>query len=181
MNNGFKSKLIWPGIIVGVIVLASALGLSAFAQHGGGEGKEGHGGDRGGGGHGGGGHGGQEGDKQKQRPGTVEQMCPQQGDMPPHYCEPSYKAMSSVRGIQVSAVAPAGDQEVMVTLRELSAMVPGVGQPIVIVAGAGNLAGAVIVNGGWKQTTAVHLRLQGTGSIYEQRSMHLHAFPLTGP
>jgi hypothetical protein len=89
--------------------------------------------------------------------------------------------MSSVRGVQVSAVAPAGDQEVMVTLREVNAMTPGVNQSIIVVGGSGDLAGGVTVNGGWRQTTTVHLRLQGEGSIYGQRSMHPHVFPLTGP
>ena len=35
-------------------------------------------------------------------PGTVHQICHMKGDMPPHFCEPYYKAMSSVVGVKMS-------------------------------------------------------------------------------
>jgi hypothetical protein len=161
------------------IAAAGAIGFSAVAEHerDGDQGQQEHGGDGGKGGHGGKG-GGMHGHA---LPGAVEQKCHGMGDMPPHYCEPSYKVMSSVRGVQVSAVAPAGDQTVMVTLQELNAMTPGVGQGLVMVGGTGDLAGAVVVQPGWKQTMTAQLTLIGDGSIYSQGTMHIHLFPLTAP
>jgi hypothetical protein len=173
-------------VMAAAIVAAGTVGFAALAahEHGGGQGEQGQeGADGGKGGKGGHeGHGGKGGGMHGQAvPGAVEQKCHGMGDMPPHYCEPSYKVMSSVRGVRVSAVTPAGDTAVMMTLQELNAMAPGVGQGLVVVGGTGDLAGAAVVQPGWKQTTTVHLTFTGDGSIYSQGAMHIHVFPLTAP
>ncbi len=175
-----KTQTIKPFVItllMGLTLLVTTpLTRAAHEEHGGGDKggmgeKGGHGGD--GGGHGMGMH-------KMEMPGSVMPMCKEKGSMPPHYCEPAYKVMSSARGIQISDVAPAGDQAVMVTLVELNAMNPGVNQDLVVVGGTGDLAGATLVKGGWKQKTTVHLELTGTGSIYNAEKMPVHLFPLTG-
>jgi len=163
------------------LILTTPLTPAAHEDHGGGDkggageqgGKGGHGGGAEGGGHGMGMH-------KMSMPGSVMQMCKEKGHMPPHYCEPAYKVMSSAKGIQISDVSPAGDQALMVTLTELNAMNPGVNQDLVVVGGTGDLAGAVIVKGGWKQNATVHLEFVGTGSIYNAEKMPVHVFPLTG-
>lgn len=186
-----KGRTLTRAAIAAAILTASALGLSAIADpshdHGGGasaEGKEqgggGHKGQGGKGGGGGGGHGGGHGGGQGQAsPGTIDQKCREPGDMPPHYCEPAYKVVSSARGIGIGAAAPAGDKAVMVTLRELNPMAPGVPQALVLVGGTGDLAGAMVIPGGWRQTQTAHLPFEGNDSIYNHQSMHLHLFPLT--
>lgn len=115
--------------------------------------------------------------------GSESEMCHGggHGGMPPHYCEPMYKVMSSVRGVAVEEVAAAGDKAVMVTLSELNVNHPGVSQKVVIVGGGGDLAGAVIVDGGWKNEKKVQLDFIGDGSIYSQGKLHVHIFPVTGP
>lgn len=184
-----KARALARAACAAAVVTASALGFSALAEPGhdhggggGGEGKEqaggghkGHGGKGGGGGQGGG-HGGGHG---QTTPGAIDQKCREPGDMPPHYCEPAYKVVSSARGIGISAAAPAGDKAVMVTLRELNPMAPGVPQALVLVGGTGDLAGAMVIPGGWRQTQTVHLPFEGNDSIYNHQSMHLHLFPLT--
>ena len=120
----------------------------------------------------GGGHGG--------KPGQVMQMCHDMGSMPPHYCEPSYKVMTSVRGVSISDVSPMGDTAVMVTLKAAGGSMHTISQRLVIVGGSGGLAGAKSVAGGWSDQTVVHLNLQGSGTLYDQKSMNLHIFPLTG-
>ena len=182
-------KWVWSGLLV--IALAAATWTlievpSARAEMGGGHGggHDGHGGggkdgDHGkGGGQGAGGHG--MGMHLLQLPGTVQQECSPLGGMPPHFCEPIYKVVSSVRGVQVANVTPAGDRALMVTLRELNSLSPGVAQKLVIVGGSGDLAGSTVVPGGWKQTVSVQVNLEGTESIYERQHLHLHLFPLTG-
>jgi hypothetical protein len=75
--------------------------------------------------------------------------------MPPHYCEPAYKVVSSARGIGISAAAPAGDKAVMVTLRELDPMAPGVPHALVLVGGAwGSLAMPTAVSASVATATA---------------------------
>ncbi len=179
-------------IAAAVIVIATVLGTAPLTSHGqgggggmgarGGMGGEDHGGMAGMGGMGGmagmGGMGG--GMRAQHAPGSVEQKCHEPGDMPPHYCEPSYKVMSSAKGIRVSVVSPAADNAIMVTLQELNRMSPGVDHPVVVAAGTGDLAGAVVVQGGWKGTTSVEVPLVGNDSIYSHESMHVHVFPMTG-
>jgi hypothetical protein len=115
--------------------------------------------------------------------GMVQEMCHpsgEGGDMPPHYCEPHYVTMSSVKGIRISAVEPMSDNAVMVTLNEIGSMTNGTTQRIVVVGGGGDLAGASLVDAGWNDSTTVHIEFNGNGTIYNQRSMHFHLFPLTG-
>lgn len=112
-------------------------------------------------------------------PGTVHQECHKGGDMPPHYCEPYYKAMSSVGGVKVSNVDPVDAKTIRVSLRELSVTTPGVNQKISISAGAGDLTGTAVVDGGWSGTTTVDIPLNGMGQIYNHKSMHVHIFPIT--
>jgi hypothetical protein len=113
-------------------------------------------------------------------PGMVHQMCSTQGDMPPHYCEPMYHTMSSVKGIRISTVQPISDNEVLVSLKEINSKSNGVSQKIVVAGGSGDLAGAIMVDGGWKGITHVNLKLNGLGTIYDHGSMHIHIFPYTG-
>lgn len=114
-------------------------------------------------------------------PGSEVEKCHGHDGMPPHYCEPVYNLGSSVRGAAIEDVAAAGDQSLMVTLREVNVTHPGVAQKIVIIAGAGDLAGSVVVEGGWKERKRVQLTLIGDGTIYSQDKLHVHIFPLTSP
>lgn len=161
------------------LALSAPLAMAAHEGHGDGEkGDKGESGGKGGmGGMGGmGGHG----MHMQNTPGTVMQKCKEMGHMLPHYCEPSYKAVSSAKGVQISDVSPAGDNAIMITLAELNVMNPGVTQDLVVVGGSGDLAGAAIVKGGWKKSTMVHLEFVGIGSIYSAGMMPVHVFPLTG-
>jgi hypothetical protein len=101
------------------------------------------------------------------------------GDMPPHYCEPYYKAMSSVAGVRISNVDPIDEKTIKVTLKEISIATPGINQNISVSAGAGDLVGTAVVNGGWSGTTSVDVPLKGMGHIYNHGSMHVHIFPIT--
>jgi len=121
------------------------------------------------------GHGGHAG-----QPGQVLQMCHDKGGKPPHYCEPHYKVVSSVRGVRITDVSPMGDTAVMVTLQAAGGSSHTINQRLVIVGGSGDLAGATPVAGNWSGETVVHMNLQGNGTLYDQKSMHLHLFPLTG-
>ncbi len=112
-------------------------------------------------------------------PGTVHQQCHMGGDMPPHYCEPYYKAMSSVIGVRVTNVDPVDEKTLRVTLKEISVATPGVNQKITVSAGSGDLTGTGIVNGGWSGTTTIDVPLKGIGHIYNHGSMHVHIFPVT--
>ncbi|KER05853.1 hypothetical protein AAA799E16_01419 [Marine Group I thaumarchaeote SCGC AAA799-E16] len=112
-------------------------------------------------------------------PGTVHQQCHKGGDMPPHYCEPYYKAMSSVVGVKVTNVDPVNEKTLRVTLKEISVAKPGVNQKISLSAGAGDLVGTAVVNGGWSGSTVVDVPLNGMGHIYNHGSMHVHIFPVT--
>ena len=113
-------------------------------------------------------------------PGTVHQQCHMGGDMPPHYCEPYYKAMSSVVGVKISNVEPINEKMLRVTLTEVNVGGNGIDQTISVSAGAGDLAGTGIANGGWSGTTTVDVPLKGMGHIYKHKSMHIHIFPVTG-
>lgn len=174
------------------VAAALALALSAGAaqaMQGGGMGHGKHaGGDHGGGedhagmdhdgkGHGGdGGHG-----KHGAMPGMVEPVCREGGSMPPHYCAPSFKAMSSVPGLQIVDAGPVNDRTIWVKLSQLGLPAMAFGRNVVVVGGGGELAGATVVSAGWQQQTTVQLALEGNDTVYGTRSMHLHVFPLTGP
>lgn len=112
-------------------------------------------------------------------PGMVHDMCQWGGDMS-QYCEPMYHVMTSVKEVRVGDVEPTGDKSVMVTLRETYAMSEGVTKRVVVAGGSGNLAGAVIVDAGWKGTNTVQLNLEGNGTVFDHQSMHVHVFPYTG-
>ncbi|MBT8173572.1 MAG: hypothetical protein KJN83_05905 [Nitrosopumilus sp.] len=112
-------------------------------------------------------------------PGTIHQQCHMGGDMPPRYCEPYYKAMSSVVGVKVSNVDPVDEKTLRVTLKELSVANSGVNQKISISAGAGDLVGTAVIGSGWSGTTTVDIPLKGMGHIYNHGSMHVHIFPVT--
>lgn len=113
-------------------------------------------------------------------PGVVRQMCMPQGNMPPHYCEPSYMVMSSVRGLNISTVNAVSDNEVMITVKQIGSSAGTVSQKLVVVGGSGNLAGATVIDGDWTKSTMVHLKFDGLGTIYDQGEMHIHLFPYTG-
>ena len=112
-------------------------------------------------------------------PGAVREMCHMGQSMPPHYCEPSYHVMTSIQGVRVSSVSPVGSQEIAVTLRELNSLSNGTTQKMVLVGGGGDLAGATLVNSGWKNNTTASLKFVGTGSIYNLTGLHIHLFPYT--
>lgn len=112
-------------------------------------------------------------------PGTVHQQCHMGGDMPPHYCEPYYKAMSSVVGVKISNVDPVNEKTLRVTLKEISVANSGVSQKISLSVGAGDLVGTAVVNGGWSGSTIVDVPLKGMGHIYNHGSMYVHIFPVT--
>jgi hypothetical protein len=114
-------------------------------------------------------------------PGSLNQMCHMGNDMPPHYCEPAYHVMSSAQAIKVSAVSPLNNNSLTVTLQQLNAISNGTtSQKVVLVGGGGSLAGATVVDPGWKTKTQVHLKLNGVGSIYDLSDVHIHIFPYTG-
>ena len=113
-------------------------------------------------------------------PGVVQQMCHPEGNMPPHYCEPSYMVMSSVRGLSISTVDAVSDNEVMLTVKQIGSSAGTVSKKLVVVGGSGNLAGAIVIDGNWTKSTMVHLKFDGPGTIYDQGQMHIHLFPYTG-
>lgn len=115
-------------------------------------------------------------------PGMIREQSGhgQGGDMPPQYCEPVYKTMSSVKGIRVSSVEVMDDRTLMVTLAQTGSMAEATTERITVVGGGGDLAGGVIIDAGWDNTTTVHLNLTGTGTIYDHGSISVHLFPYTG-
>jgi len=113
-------------------------------------------------------------------PGAVLDMCHESGEMPPHYCEPTYHASTSVPAVKVSTVDIMDEKTLMVNLREVYSMTEGVNQRLVVAGGNGHLAGATIVESGWQGTNTVHLGLMGTGSIFDHDGFHIHIFPYTG-
>ena len=174
------SRYVIIGIVVGVLIgsltLTMSLTSAATAQMGGMSGGMSHGSSDS--------SGGMMGSSGPSRhgvfygPGTVHQVCHVHGDMPPHFCEPYYKAMSSVKGVRITNVDPINDNSIRVTLSELSILKSGVQQKITVNAGAGHLAGSAIVEGGWNDFTTVDIQLTGMGSVYEHESMHVHIFPM---
>jgi plastocyanin len=110
-------------------------------------------------------------------PGMVKEMCHMVEDMPPHYCEPSYQVMSSVKGVKVSDVAIINDTSLIVTVSELSPMFNSTVEDIVIVGGGGGLAGSTLLEGNWEQNATSTLNLVGTGSVYSTNKLTVHLFP----
>ena len=113
-------------------------------------------------------------------PGTVHQQCQMGGDMPPRYCEPYYKAISSVVGVKISKVEPVNEKTLQVTLKEIGIGGNGINENISVSIGAGDLVGTGIVNAGWSGTTTIDVPVKGIGHIYNHKSMHVHIFPVTG-
>jgi plastocyanin len=113
-------------------------------------------------------------------PGMTNEMCHMGEDMPPHYCEPSYQVMSSVKGVKISDVNILNDTSVMVTVSELNPMSNNTVEGIVIVGGGGDLAGSTILEGNWKQNTTSTLNFVGTGSAYSTDKLTVHIFPFNG-
>jgi hypothetical protein len=168
------NKTLLIGIIAGVIVSAALLATSdfsvAFAQMGGMGGMD----QSMGGSHMMGGVGGHN------IPGSIHQMCQQAGMMPPHYCEPSYSVMSSVKGLRINNVDIQDDNTAVATIIQIGTAAGPMNQKIVVVGGSGHLAGATIVNGGWSGTTTVTIPFEGFGTLYDFGSLNLHIYPLSG-
>jgi hypothetical protein len=116
----------------------------------------------------------------EETPGTISEMCNMGDDMPPHYCEPSYNVMSSVKGIKVDDVSILNDTSLMVTVSELDPISNNTVHDIVIVGGGGDLAGAALLKGNWNQNTTSVLDLVGTGSLYSAAKVSVHIFPFNG-
>ena len=175
------------GIVAGVIASSALVFTSDFspvdAQMGGMGGGSGggmsHGGDSSSGGMMGGG-GGPSRHGVFYGPGTIHQQCHMSGDMPPHYCEPYYKVISSVVGVKISNVEPVNEKTLRITLKEVNVGGNGVNQKISVSTGAGDLSGTGIVEGGWSGSTTVDVPLKGMGHIYKHKNMHVHIFPVTG-
>jgi len=118
-------------------------------------------------------------------PGFVQQKCHSGDGMPPHYCEPKYNVMSSVKGLKISNINPISDNRLEViieNMNRISTLNSTAGQQnIVIVGGGGDLAGSTVIDitasGSQKITT--ELQLIGFGSIYSQDRISIHLFPLT--
>jgi hypothetical protein len=108
---------------------------------------------------------------------NIQEMCQSASGMPPHYCDPTYHVMSSVPGIKIDTVEPVSNTEVKVIIKEDNSDTK-VSQRLVLVGGSGYLSGATIIEDGWDKSI-VHLRLDGTGTIYDFGQMHLHLFPYT--
>ena len=148
-------------------------------EHGGGQGMSGMGGMEHGGGQGMSGMGGM-GDNTGNTPGMIKEMCHMGEDMPPHYCEPAYHVMSSVKGIRINDVFPVNDKELELEIQNMNRDANVTNHDIVIVGGGGgSLAGASVIQGGWNNSTQGYLKLDGSGSIYDLNSVHIHLFPLT--
>ena len=151
---------------------------SANAQGGG------HGGETGGQDHGKGMSGmkGGEGGHGMEMPGMVQQKCHMGTDMPPHYCEPNYAVMSSMKGLKISNVNPISDNELQVVINNMNAVSNATDQQnIVVVGGGGDLAGSTVLDIAGLQKITTELKLIGSGSIYSLGKIHLHLFPLTSP
>jgi hypothetical protein len=193
---------IYSKFVIGILVIGIFSTLFAFdnsftiesaSAQGGGGGHGMDGGDSagmGGGGHGmdggdsagmgGGGHG-----MMMNVPGMVQQMCHMGKDMPPHYCEPNYNVMSSVKGLKIVDVNPINDNELQVFITNMNSMsnvTTTMGQQnIVVVGGGGDLAGSTVldISGSSSQKITTQLKLIGSGSIYNLEKISLHIFPLT--
>ena len=97
-------------------------GMGGMMEHGGqGQGMSGMGGmmEHGGQGQGMSGMGGM---MEHDSPGAINEMCHTGGNMPPHYCEPSYQVMSSVKGVKITNVEIVNDTSIILTLSDLNSM-----------------------------------------------------------
>jgi hypothetical protein len=116
-------------------------------------------------------------------PGFVQQICHTGNDMPPHYCEPNYNVMSSVKGLKISNVNPINDKELQVVISNINSVSNATTttgqQNIVVVGGGGDLAGSTVIDISGSQKITTELKLIGSGSIYNLEKVHLHLFPLT--
>lgn len=192
-----KLRHLSAGLLASTLVLGTTCGTALAQGHGGmeGGGHAAHGGDgkhggamqgggkhaggkHGGGKHGGGKHGGgHKGHHGHHEPGAVIQVCKSHG---PAFCEPHYRVKSAVPGLVIDDVALGDPQTLVVKIREVGVLSGGVGGPVVLVGGAGKLAGAALVEGGWQGETLVQLRFAGPQTLYEHGAIHLHLFPVTG-
>ena len=152
-------------------------GSSGMGGQGGGHGMNG------GGSSGMGGEGGGHGMMMMNVPGFVQQICNIGKDMPPHYCEPNYNVMSSVKGLKISNVNPINDNELQVVISNINSVSNATTttgqQNIVVVGGGGDLAGSTVIDISGSQKITTELKLIGSGSIYNLEKVHLHLFPLT--
>ncbi len=112
--------------------------------------------------------------------GMVHEMCHGPGDMPPHYCEPTYHTMSSVKGIKISKVELLDDDSVVVTVRQIGKEAGVMNNDIVLVGGSGHLAGATVIENGWQKSKVIEMSFDGMGTLYDHQKLKLHLFPLTG-
>jgi hypothetical protein len=113
-------------------------------------------------------------------PGAINEMCHMGDDMPPHYCEPSYHVMSSVKGVEITDVAIINDTSILLTLSELNPMANNSVDDIVIVGGGGDLAGSTLLNGNSKENATATINFVGTGSVYSTDRLMIHLFPFNG-
>ena len=152
-------------------------GSSGMGGEGGGHGMNG------GGSSGMGGEGGGHGMMMMNVPGFVQQICHTGNDMPPHYCEPNYNVMNSVKGLKISNVNPINDKELQVVISNINSVSNATTttgqQNIVVVGGGGDLAGSTVIDISGSQKITTELKLIGFGSIYNLEKVHLHLFPLT--
>jgi hypothetical protein len=199
MNIKISSK--FAIVILGIGIFSTLLAFgksfpveSANAQGGGGHGMDagGSSGMGGGGGHGmdaggssgmggGAGHG-----MMMNVPGMVQQICHTGKDMPPSYCEPIYKVMSSVKGFKISGVNPINDNELQVVIENINSMSNATAttmgqQNIILAGGGGDLVGSSLldISGSGSQKITTQLKLIGSGSVYKLENIHLHLLPLT--
>ncbi|MGZ8891101.1 MAG: hypothetical protein ACXW0J_06845 [Nitrososphaeraceae archaeon] len=118
-------------------------------------------------------------------PGSVQQKCNIGKDMPPHYCEPNYSVMSSVKGLKISNVNPINDNELQVVISNMNSVSNATTttgqQNIVVVGGGGDLAGSTVIDIPGLQKITTELKLIGSGSIYNLEKVAIHLFPLTTP
>jgi hypothetical protein len=201
MDMKIYSKFVIGILVIGIFSTLLAFDNKSFpvesanaqgggGHDGGGSGGGGHGMDGGGSsgmGGGGAGHGMM---MMMNVPGAIQQMCHMGKDMPPHYCEPTYHIMSSVKGFKISGVNPINDNELQVVIENINTVTnttttaTSMGQQnIVVVGGGGDLAGSTVldISGSSSQKITTQLKLIGSGSLYSLESMHLHLFPLTNP
>ena len=112
-------------------------------------------------------------------PGSVNQVCSVEDHMPPHYCEPSYQVMSSVKGVKITDVTIVNDTSIVLTVRELNPTSNNTVGDIVIVGGGGDLAGSSLLDGNWNESTTAIINFVGTGSVYSTDRLMIHLFPFS--
>jgi hypothetical protein len=112
-------------------------------------------------------------------PGSVNQVCSVEDHMPPHYCEPSYQVMSSVKGVKITDVAIVNDTSIVLTVRELNPTSNNTVGAIAIVGGGGDLAGSSLLDGNWNESTTATINFVGTGSVYSTDRLMIHLFPFS--